>query len=114
MADTKDDNAKVKTLTDEVDKAEAQLTQSMYATAQLHVLWRSHLFRMSLLVLAIALSQCRTPTMECIKNIKVWTRFNATPCFLFNKYTLISLFPNATPRRLRIQSRGQVVSRLRY
>lgn len=55
----------------EVDNAEAQLLQSRFATAQLHVLWRTHLFRMSLLVLAIAFNQCRTPTIECIKNLKV-------------------------------------------
>jgi hypothetical protein len=87
MANKKDDNAQVKTLTDEVDKAEAQLTQSMYATAQLHILWRSHLFRMSLLVLAIAFSQCRTPTLECIKNIKVCSRFKAAYCLSKTTHT---------------------------
>ena len=67
----RDEKDKVMNLMKEVDNAEAQLLQSRFATAQLHVFWRTHLFRMSLLVLAIAFNQCRTPTIECMKNMKV-------------------------------------------
>mmetsp|Transcript_49394 Transcript_49394/g.73641 ORF Transcript_49394/g.73641 Transcript_49394/m.73641 type:complete len:267 (-) Transcript_49394:16-816(-) len=58
----------------EIDKAEAAVVQARNATAQLHVWWKTHLFRMSLLVLALALNQSLRPTKLCISNIKAWNK----------------------------------------
>lgn len=58
-------------LQDQLDRAEEAVLKSRDTTAQLHVWWRQHLFRLSMLVLLLSLHQTQVPSTECIKNIKV-------------------------------------------
>ena len=55
----------------QLDRAEVAVRKARDATAYLQDQWRTHLFRISFLVLFVAFHQCRQPMMECMTNIKV-------------------------------------------
>lgn len=63
------------TLEQQLDRAEVAVRKSKDTTAYLQEQWRSHLFRLSFLVLLVSFNQCRTPMGECMNNIKVWLCF---------------------------------------
>jgi hypothetical protein len=73
-------------LADQLDRAEVAVLKARDATAQLHVWWRQHLFRLSLLVLLLCLHQTQKPSAECIKNIKVCMEYSSQK--LLHKFTL--------------------------
>jgi len=54
-----------------LDRAEVAVGKAKDATLYLQDQWRTHLFRISFLVLLVAFHQCRQPMNECMANIKV-------------------------------------------
>jgi hypothetical protein len=60
-----------KTLEEQLDRAEVAVRKARDTTAYLQDQWRSHLFRISFLVLLVSFHQCSTPMQACIHNIKV-------------------------------------------
>lgn len=54
-----------------MDRAEVAVRKARDTTAYLQDQWRSHLFRISFLVLLVSFHQCSTPMQACIHNIKV-------------------------------------------
>ena len=65
---------KERSLEEQLDRAEVVVCKARDATAFLHEQWRTHLFRISFLVLLVSFHQCRLPMNECMTNIKVRSR----------------------------------------
>ena len=59
------------TLEEQLDRAEVAVRKAKDTTAYLQDQWRSHLFRISFLVLLVSFHQCSAPMQECIQNVKV-------------------------------------------
>lgn len=62
---------KEESLEEQLDRAEVAVRKARDATAYLHDQWRTHLYRISFLVLLVSFHQCRLPMNECMTNIKV-------------------------------------------
>lgn len=60
-------------LNEQLDRAEAAVQKNRQTSLQLHQQWRTHLLRMSYLVIIVKLHQAQAPTEACIKEIKVST-----------------------------------------
>jgi hypothetical protein len=58
-------------LTEQLDRAQAAVDSSHMHALTLHSQWRSHLLRLSYIVIIATFHQMQTPSSACIKEIKV-------------------------------------------
>mmetsp|Transcript_21959 Transcript_21959/g.32888 ORF Transcript_21959/g.32888 Transcript_21959/m.32888 type:complete len:264 (+) Transcript_21959:29-820(+) len=65
------DSKRVQALEEEINKALQTVQITKFRTQELQTQWRTHLLRMSYLVVLLAMHQCSTPVTECIKELKL-------------------------------------------
>lgn len=70
-ADAAAEERKEKSLEYQLDRADVAVQKARDTTQYLQDQWRSHLYRISFLVLLVSFHQCRLPMNECMQNIKV-------------------------------------------
>jgi len=58
------------TLQSHLDRAQASVIENKASTEALHTQWRTHLVRMSYMLVIVSLHQSQQPTQACLKDIK--------------------------------------------
>ena len=58
-------------LAEQLDKAQASVEKSQMHALTLHLQWRTHLLRLSYVIIIVTMHQMQSPTSACMKEIKV-------------------------------------------
>lgn len=58
-------------LPEQLNRAEAAVVSNQQTALTLHRQWRTHLLRMSYMVILVTLHQAQSPTTACVQEIKV-------------------------------------------
>jgi hypothetical protein len=61
------------TLDEQLDRALASIDQNQQTALTLHLQWRTHLLRMTYIVMIVSLHQLQMPSSACLNEIKVCT-----------------------------------------
>jgi tRNA (Thr-GGU) A37 N-methylase len=75
-------------LSDQLERAMMSVERNQRAALTLHFQWRTHLLRMSYVIMIITFHQAQAPTTSCIKEIKVRRRKQ------FGLFALLPFFNN--------------------
>lgn len=69
--DTKKEVEEKIDLNEQLDRAQAAVEENHRTALKLHSQWRSHMLRMSYIVMIVTLQQAHIPSTSCIKEVKV-------------------------------------------